>query len=171
MIVYRVMAGANAGQSRLVICYRTGSGSGYWTYNGTVGTPGVGGEGAVSFSICLGMYKLIKLDDTGKLKTTLDPLTWALDLMGGVVTLPQNSAYTLQLSPNGFGDDAIHLGTQEGLYFYDESMARVRRTKLILPRIRDQGTSMINHQDNLFVSVDLRRCCATRGTRLIRPLA
>jgi len=149
MIVYRIMAGAQAGQSRLVIAYRTGSGSGYSVYNGSVLGAGVALEGAVSFTIW--DDKLIKLDETGKLKTTLDLVTWT-DLMGGVVTLPMNSAATLAIFPNAFGDDAIHIGTNEGLYFYDESLARVRRTKLILPRIKDQGTALANHQDNLFFS-------------------
>jgi hypothetical protein len=147
MLVYRIMAGANAGQSRLVIAYSTGSGSGYYTFDGTANTAGVGGEGAVSFTIW--DDKLIKLDHTGNIRTTLDLVTWT-DLMGGVVTLPQNSASKLAIFPNSFGDDAIHIGTNEGLYFYDESMARVRRTKLILPRLKDQGKAMVNHQDNLF---------------------
>ena len=150
MAVYRLMAGGSAGLSYMVIAYRTGSGSGYATY-GPIAAPvysaGSVGEGAVSFIIW--DDKLIKLDETGVMKTTLDLATWT-PLMGGVVTLPQNSAFTLAMFPNGFGDDAIHIGTNEGLYFYDESMARVRRTKLILPRIRDQGTTMVNWQDNLY---------------------
>lgn len=148
MTVYRIMAGANAGKSWLVIAYTLGSGSGYHVikHDGT-NAAGVGGEGALGFVVW--DDKLVKLDHTGKLRTTLDLATWE-DLMGGVVTLPEGSAYTLAIFPNGFGDDAIHIGTNEGLYFYDESMAKVRRTKVVLPRIKDQGRTMVNHQDNLF---------------------
>jgi hypothetical protein len=150
MAVYRIMAGANAGKSWVVIAYTTGSGSGYWVFKDDLTwAAGVGGEGAIAFTIW--DDKLIKLDTTGNIRYTLDLITWQ-DLLGGVVTLPQNSAFTLALYPNGFGDDAIHVGTKEGLYFYDDSMARIRRTKLMLPRLKDQGTTMVNHQDNLFFS-------------------
>jgi hypothetical protein len=149
MTVYRIMAGAQANQARVVIAYRTGSSTGYYVFDGTTGTAGVGGEGAVAFTVW--DDKLIKLDEHGRIRTTLDLATWA-DLMGSTVVLPEQSASTLALFPNGFGDDAIHIGTKEGLYFYDDSMARTRRTKVILPRIRDQGTTMVNHQDNLFFS-------------------
>lgn len=150
MAVYRIMAGANAAKSWLVIAYKSGTTSGYWVikHDGS-NAAGVAGERASAFTVW--DNKLIKLDDTGVLKTTLDLLTWT-PLIGGVVTLPQDSAYTLAMFPNGFGDDAIHIGTQEGLYFYDDSMAQVRRTKVILPRIRDQGTSLVNFQDNLYMA-------------------
>jgi hypothetical protein len=148
MMVYRIMAGANAGKSWMVIAYKSGSTSGYYVLKDDLtNTAGVGGEGAWSFTIW--DDKLCKLDQTGNIRTTLDLATWA-DLMGGIVPLPQGSALTLAIFPNGFGDDAIHIGTTEGLYFYDDSMARVRRTKVILPRVKDQGSTLVNHQDNLF---------------------
>jgi hypothetical protein len=146
MAVYRIMAGANAGKSWLVIAYN----SGYWVITDTgANQAGVAGEGAVNFTIW--DDKLVKLDATGKIRTSLDLATWT-DLIGGTVTLPQGSASTLAIFPNGFGDDAIHIGTNEGVYFYDDSMARVRRTKLILPRMQGQGTTLVNHQDNLFIA-------------------
>jgi hypothetical protein len=149
MMVYRVMAGANANLSRLLIAYRTGSTSGYYVYDGTSGVAGVAGEKAIAFTVW--DDKLCKLDETGKIRTSLDLVTWT-DLMGGIVTLPQQSAYTLNIFPNSFGDDSIHVGTKEGLYFYDDSMARIRRTKVILPRITDQGSACVNHQDNFYYS-------------------
>lgn len=148
MMVYRMMVGANAGKAWIVMAYRTGSSSGYWVYkdDGT-NVAGVAGERGVAFAIW--DQKLLKLDDTGSIRQTMDLATWT-DLLGGIIVLPQNSAFTMALYPNGFGDDAVHVGTKEGLYFYDDSMAQIRRTKLILPRIFDQGTAMVNHQDNLY---------------------
>ena len=148
MQVYRIMAGANAGQSRLVLVCNDGStASKYAVYDGTTVVDGPPTEYATWLLIW--DDKLIKLDYKGFLRSTLDLVTWT-DLLGAVVTLPYGSAETLAIYPNGLGDDAVHIGTTEGLYFYDESLAKLRRTKVVLPRIRNQGRTMTNHQDNLY---------------------
>lgn len=158
MIVWRIATGASAGQSRLVIaCENT-----YYVFDG--GTLTQGSERARSLAVW--DERLVKLDDNNQLRYTNDLATWQ-NLPGQYqVPLPSGEAQRLLVFPNDAGEDALHIATEEGLYFYDDSSQRIRPTKVRLPRLREQGSASTVWQDNLYFGGGSLQVLRYAGTTL-----
>lgn len=152
MLVYRMVSGASNGASRLVVCYGVNAGAGntgYDIYDGTTWTAGVATEGAQYMTVW--DDRLVKVDTLGNMKYTTDLATWtALPAATGYsnqVPLQAGSVTGLFVYPasTAFGTDALMIATTEGLYFYDDTAQKIRRTQLILPRLFGQGTGTVVH--------------------------
>lgn len=151
MKVYRIMSGANSGATWLVISYiNSGTGvTGFATYDGTTLSAGSGTCAAMT----VWDSKLVRCDDTGALKYSLDLSTWNPLPGQNVVPLTEGSVTSMTVYPDGFwGLDEIQIATTTGLYWYDEIGQQVRATRLSgLPSLPNSGRPLTNHKSNLYV--------------------
>lgn len=149
MIVYRNMSGASAGSDRIVIL--TGTSTAY-VYDGTtLSSVALTGSGMY---LTIWDDKLIVLFYGGSLYSTTDVTVAGLGVVAlpgqNTVALPPGSVTDVLIFPDPNGEDALHVATTEGLYFYDETAQKVRQTHLILPRIQYQGEGSEVWRDTLY---------------------
>ena len=127
---------------------------------------GVGRRAELSTSLS-GTYKLIKLDDTGKHQNDArspwrgEATSWA----GIVAAAAEQCLHPVACSPNGFGDDAIHVGHPgRAVLLRREHGPDAEDQADPAPDTESRARSMTNWQDTLFPGRRQRlRSCATPG--------
>lgn len=151
MQVYRLLTGANAGQTWLVMAY-IDSGTGVTAFATYDGSSVTGGSGScVAMTVWDG--KLVRCDDTGALYSTTDLATW-FPLQGqNVVPLTEGSVTSMCVFPDGaWGLDEIQIATTVGLFWYDEIGQMIRKSRLNdMPAIPGNGRPLVNHKGNLYI--------------------
>ena len=159
MLEYRYVTGTSSGSTVLVVCY----GSGYQYYDGSAWHAGAGGEGAQYMTVWDDY--LVKVDQVGNIKYSTDltaasPWT-AIPVASGhgsVVPMPAGSVTGVFVWPAGstFGQDALIFSTTQGLYFYDDTAQKIRRTQLILPKLQGAGLGSVVHQGVIYYPTALQ---------------
>lgn len=147
IVVYKLLTGASAGTDILVIACGAGNIN---YYNGTTLTTSGAGTGKQYLAVW--DDKLFSITNTGVLASTSDITAasggWANVSSG--LRLATNSATGLHIYPNASGEDALHVATTRGLYFYDESVDKIRPTRLQLPEQPLAGTATAVWRDDLY---------------------